>query len=390
MTNMLPLETWRSIFGVAPLSLWGLGGAGAPVTSKCNSYVHEYAWQETQFVGRHEIRQAIETAETRLREYLGYSVAPHYVSEVVAWHYPNVQLGEGYVQAIGVEELTLIGTPALVFSDQDGDGIEDTFTATVATAETDTEFLAAFFTVADRVDTNDEDPNRWKIAPVTITISGGNATITGRKWLLVRPILYEGYSITDALNYADAAVFVTSIAVYSRHTVSPQATLAWNSRPYPACCSTTTDPAGVATAQARVAIQDARYGIVRPAEAVYDADSASWHGVAWSGCHAPDRVTVNYYAGVPLINGQMERRWQTIVARLAAAEVGRPICCDATANRELHHWQFDVSRTGGANDESYGAVSPEDLSNPFGTRRGHIYAWKAVKHLRDLRGFLPG
>lgn len=71
---------------------------------------------------------------------------------------------------------------------------------------------------------------------------------------------------------------------------------------------------------------------------------------------------------------------------MAAAEMPRKICACDESNRELHRWQFDVARSAGANDEAYGAVSDIDINNPFGTRRGQIYAWKEVRALRKLIG----
>ena len=388
MNPLLPYETFRAILGVSPLHAWGLGGAAAPVASKCNTLVQEYAWQDAQAVGRAEIRAAIATAEARLRDYLGYSVAPHYTSDTLAWPMawsPTVQLAEGYIEAVGVEQLTPIDEVALSFSDIDGDGLDDTFSATLPTDETDPEHLVVFFAETDRFDAM-APLDRWRIAPVSITIADGEATITGRKWLLVKPALYEMVRQV-ALDAANPAVFVQQLAVYSRHTVDPQATLSWNARPYPSCCSTTTDPAGVATATARVGIVDARYGIVQPAEAVLT--DGVWRAVSWSGCVPPDRVTVSYRAGVPLVGGQMDPSWQIVVARLAAAELSAPICACAGANHELSRWQTDLARTGGNNDEQFGAVTQEQLNNPFGSRRGHIYAWQRVKHLHDVRGFLP-
>jgi hypothetical protein len=83
----------------------------------------------------------------------------------------------------------------------------------------------------------------------------------------------------------------------------------------------------------------------------------------------------------------MDKRYQVVVARMAAAELARPICACDVANRELYRWQFDLARTSGANDEGYGAVSATDLDNPFGTRRGHVYAWRFVKESRKLVGY---
>jgi hypothetical protein len=391
----LPLETWRSIFSAHPFHFWGLASSAVPVTSDCNVVTKEYAWQDAMAAGRSEIRRAIETAETRLREYLGYPVAPTYLSREISWpggYQPTVQLPDGYVQAIGVESLALIEEVAVTYTDADSDGLLDTFIATVTTTETDPERLVVYFVPADRLE-QAAVSERWRVAPVSITINGGTATIKGRRWLLVRPILYEGIRAA-ALDPQTAGNLATHIAVYSRHTIDPQATLTWEAGPWPWFCSCTTDasgdPAAIATASARVALRDARHGIVAPAEAVYDADSATWHAAYWGTCRAPDHVTINYLAGLPLVAGQMDPAWQLIVARLAAAELGKPIEACKVSNRELHVWQTDLARTGGNNDEQFGAISAADLDNPFGTRRGHVYAWKRVKQLAQLRGFLPG
>jgi response regulator of citrate/malate metabolism len=47
--------------------------------------VRRYEWQNSDAVGTKAIEQAIETAETKLRQYLGYSPAPHYVVETLQW-----------------------------------------------------------------------------------------------------------------------------------------------------------------------------------------------------------------------------------------------------------------------------------------------------------------
>jgi hypothetical protein len=151
------------------------------------------------------------------------------------------------------------------------------------------------------------------------------------------------------------------------------------------------DPAAVALAVGRVGVRDARLGIVLPAESSYDTTTGIWSSLDWTVCRVPDRVFVRSYAGYPLdSSGQMDQKWRVVVARLAAAELAQPICGCADANRALAYWQFDLARTSGANDEAYGAVSTEDLDNPLGTRRGAVYAWHQVKHLRHMRGIVPG
>lgn len=426
MSNLLPLETFRDIFGFHPAHFWGVAGTGdLAVTTNCDTLVRQYPWQNSDAASRSDIVRAIEIAEARLHDYLGYWPAPTYVTETHPWpagaaawgRWWNIQLDNGYVQAAGVETLTAIqANTAVVYSDSDGDGIDDLFTlGPVATTVTDVTQIAVYISAADRfanaIDSTDAGP-RWRVQPVQVTISGGNVTIRGPKWLCVKPIKYEGIANVGAngLDPAMAANFVTTLDIYRRWT-SPDGTttetsqgvIEWETRPchgwWCSCdtCSSLSstafagspyDPAATARAVARVGIRDAEHGIVSLGEATYDSTTGVWSSLSWTVCDTPDRASVRVLAGYPLSrDGQMDRTWQVIVARLAAAELARPICGCADANRELYRWQFDVARTG-ASDEVFGAISPEDLRNPLGTRRGHIYAWRAIQHPEQLRGFL--
>lgn len=415
--NLLPLESWRQHMHYNPFHFWELANSDVPVTSACNTLVRKYAWQHADAVGRADIETAIEAAETRLQEYLGYAVAPRYVEKQVSYpHYLDsevmrygigrdpsgrmlpVKLWDGYVQAVGVESLSAIGDVAVTLADTDGDGLNDTFTCSIATTETDPAKLGVYFTATDRLDA-DELSAKWRIQPVKITISGGTANIRGRSWLLVKPIFYEGFN--QSPNGRDpqvAGTYVTNVTVAVRSTdpngntlATAQAMLLWETLPcsgWWGCCGPTMqytgnarDPASTGQAIARVGIRDAKNGIVLPAQAVLNTSTGEWVATYWSDFREPDQVVVRYLAGWPLDNGVMSEKWQLIVARLATAELARRICACDTANQELYHWQFDLSRSLGANDESY-QISPADLDNPFGTRRGQVWAWKQVRNLR--------
>jgi hypothetical protein len=394
-----------------------------PQASECNTVLREYNYQYADRSARSNIRDAIQTAENRLQEHLNYPVAPQYLSETYPWpryndqrvwraspspaadgRYISLRLRNGEVQAVGVETLSLLGTPALTYSDYDGDGLEDTFvTAAVATTQTDPAKIAVYFRGADRLD-GEPVGERWRIAPVQITLAGGTVVIRGRKWLCVQPLKYEG--VTNAtLNPDTVSNFVTNLEVYERTTdpngelaTNAQATLIWETLPlhgWFCCCSTCAnityspnefDPAAEGLAVARVGIRDARLGLVTPALAVRNASTGEWSTLDFAYYREPDRATIRYLAGLPLeANGQMQERWRLIVARMAMAELGRPIATCDVANRELYHWQFDLARAAGANDEQY-RIAERDLNNPFGTRRGHIYAWRQVSELALVRG----
>ena len=413
---LLPLETFREIMGFNPYHFWGMANSDVPQASACDDIVKKYSWQNADAAGRDNILNAIETAEGLLTDYLGYSPAPHYVQETLAWptynqnalhrHYPedskdrwvSVTLSEGEVRAAGIEALTFVEEVSVVYSDQDGDGLDETFTLTTAAAlgTTDPDEIAVYFIPTDRMD-NDGVSDKWRVKPVKVSIVAGIATITGKAWMLAKPVLYEGFDV-NPIDPSIVANFVTKLDVYRRYTdasgtTSDTAQAAWiyETLPFPYCCEyapsvpSSQDPAAIGKVAARVGIRSAEMGIVTPIEAVYDATTGTWiSGCDWPH-RLPDRVTVRTLSGLALENGQMQRKWQVVVARLAAAEMARPICACDIANRELYHWQFDLSRAAGKMDEQY-RIADDDLNNPFGQRRGHVFAWKQVQNLMLIRG----
>jgi hypothetical protein len=321
----------------------------------------------------------------------------------------TVQLPEAKIRKIGVETYSLIETvtvaaPAhLVYTDADGDGIYDTFTATVSTTVTDAEEIQVMFAAGDRL--NGAGPGeRWRV-PATVSISGGVATIKGPYWCLVKPIKYQSPLVTSALNIVTATNFVTSLDIYRRYinaagttTDTAQAKLIWETRPFPAfatctgCGSSTggansRDPAAEAYAIARCGIRDAERGIVSIGEAVYDSTSGEWFATWMSNCQPPSRIEIRYEAGADLVDGQVHPQWATAVSRLAAAELGRRICACNAANKELYYWQIDRAFMGSAELEKF-SMTGEDMVNPFGTRNGHLFAWKMVKPLAFRKGVL--
>jgi hypothetical protein len=430
MANLLPLYTFFEILGFNPFHAFGVAGTTVPADSGCDTLVRRYEWQNSDAVGHKAIEEAITHAEARLAEYLGFSVAPHYVTETVNWptrddgllrsgpfgsdgRWLTVQLGEGYVRAVGVESLTLIATANITYSDSDGDTIDDTFTVSAATSVTDASEIAAYFSAGDRFNgwgSTTAVGDRWRVQPVQVTISGGTVTIRGSKVLCVKPIKYEGVANIGAngLEPTTAANFATTLDIYRRFTdatgttaATAQAVITWETRPshgWWCCCDSCTapatafsgspfDPAATAQAVARVAIRDAIHGIVAPAEAAYDSTTQIFSSLSWTVCDQPDRVTIRYLAGFPLgSDGQMQEPYRTIVARMAAAELTRPVCGCDSANRELYRWQFELSQT--ARGDELFSISPEDLNNPFGTRRGQVYAWKMVRRLMQQQGIL--
>jgi hypothetical protein len=425
MTPLLPLDIWRQEIGMNPWLFWGLAdGVIIKDDSKCSGLVREYSWQGSDAAGRDDLRRAIERAEEKLLGYLNFRVAPQYIEETVNWpRFNDVSMTrrrdldatgrriatlttEGYVQALGIEQLTLIGQATtaggtLVYSDVFGTGFNDTFTITLPTTATDPAQIAVYFVAADRFDDTAVGA-RWRIEPLQISIAGGNVTIVGRRWLVVRPILYQTPTL-NAINPTNAANFVTALDVYQRTTNENgttvdtcQAKLIYESNDCgafwgPCWCAggppASSDPGTIGAVVARAGIRDKRLGLVTPAAATYDPTTAAWSS-AWccgSFCE-PDRVTLRYLAGWPLESGQMAKKWQEIDAMLATAELKRRICACRETNERLHDLQVDLTLESTQTERF--AVAQRDLESPFGTRLGHVLAWKQASNYILRRGML--
>jgi hypothetical protein len=416
---LLPLDIWRAEMGLNPWLFWGLADNVTVMdNSKCSGLVREYAWQGSDAAGRDDLRRATERAEAMLFDYLNYRVAPEYVeTEPLRWPRFNdasmvryrdldatgrriaMLAPEFHIQAMGVEQLTSIGTAALIFSTLYGGNLKETWTAQIATTVTDPSEIAVYFTASDRLN-GDGPTDRWRIQPVTVAISGGIATITGRTWLMVKPYLYDNPTL-NALDPTVLTNFVASIEVYRRTTngdgnsiTTCQATLVYESSDCGGwgagfCIGQSngsTDPGTVGEVIARSGIRDRTLGLITPAAAVYNTTTGLWSSASSCDCYAePDRVILRYLAGFPLENGVMAKKWQQVVSMLATAELKRRICACRETNERVHDLQLDMALQ--ATETERYQRSTQDMDNPFGTRLGHISAWKMASDNILRRGF---
>ena len=427
---MLPLDTFREILGYHPWHFWQLASndiAGLAVASKCNTVVYEHSWQSNSAGGREQIRDGIETAERRLFEYLYYRVNPQYVEKTFQYPRPadrrmqwlrpadasgrwlSINAREGFIREIGTKAFEDLGDQTIAYSDSFGGGLNDTFTVTATVAAgTDPDSIEVYFVSSDRLD-GAGLIDRWRVAPVNVSISGTTATITGRSWLLVQPVLYEAWN-AQQLDPTVSGNFVTELSVQRRYTETDgttpqtaQAMLIWETDPPYSCCPCITcntspqfdpydqDPAAEAYALARAVIRDGRAGEIAVGESVYDSTNDRFVGVNWGLCRQPDRVQIRYYAGAQASEvddgNYLAGSWDRTIARLAMAEMAPSrICACDNANQQLWRWQFDRARAAGVNDEQY-SISKGDLGNPFGTFAGQIYAWNQVKNLALVSAF---
>lgn len=420
----LPLDTFREQLGLHPYHFWGLADSRyTPINAKCSGLVTEYDWQNTDAAGRESVRRAIADATNKLHTYCGFYPEPTYVeTEALPWPRFNdvsqvrymdldstgrrvaMSAPDGYIQACGIEQLTLLGTQTVTLTTFATGQPYYTFTLQQAVASgQDANEIAVYFQASDRLN-NEPASERYRIEPIDVQISGTVATITGRAWLLVPPASYLGFSALTPLDPTLTNTFVTALEVYTRTTNGNgtsvdtcQATLIYETNDCGACwgrccCgssgTTSSDPGTSGEVIARANIRDSRVGLITPAAAIYDPTSQTWSS-QWccsdSYCD-PDRVRLRYLAGVPLDGNRMSAKWQSIVTKLAAAELKRRIVACREANERLHDLQLDMALES-TQTERYRRTD-QQMNNPFGTRLGHIQAWLEAKDTILRRGHL--
>jgi hypothetical protein len=413
--TLLPLDEWRRIIGYNPFHFWQLANAKVPLTSSCNTIVRQYAWQDADAAGRSEIREMIGQAEGNLAAYLKYSPAPHWRTETLdllsaATRCSNgayyARLSEGRISQVATQTWTLINTSSsLNYSDADLDGLDETFTAEVADATTDPADVSLFFALADRLPGTETDLEYYKIAPATITRKDA-ATLkaVGKKWLLVKPLKYEGVGNVPGYDASmtggdssgsfdpdNAANFVSSVAFYKSVVSNPgKATLTVQSGVTSNTYNLDVTVTNRQTGEAKVWLSA---GQVSGPACWCGCGNPCWWNWGCSGCYSSCcsacpveawRVTITYQAGEALSD------WQTIIARLAAAELDRKVSACDTANKSLTRWQRDLSQTqaganAGATFEGY-RIDDKLLGNFFGTRAGQVFAYLKVRDFQLVRG----
>jgi hypothetical protein len=382
-TPLLHLEKWRDIMSFHPYHFWQWSNnADVPLLASCNSLVREYAWQNAGAAGRVEIRRAIAQAEDRLKEYLGYSISPHWVTETI--YLPDgvpsvVRLQESKLLSIGTVNYQAVSDVAITLSKTVAAGLYDTFTLTfpLPTGSTISD-MAVVFTLADR-SRDTSDLQRWQL-PVQLSLSGTTVTAIGKSWLLAKPVLYEGVILGDAvIDPTDLTNYVTSLSIYKRVITDTNiATLSYDA------CGTITSYSVCAT------ILNAETGqvLLSPQQGV-DYMLPCDCGCGCYGSHFLQshfaqacKISITYRAGASVAE------WENIIAYLAAAELQRKICGCEDASNELKNWQANMAlaeTTSNMNGERY-RVPDSVLANPFGTRKGHLYAWEMVKDLYTMIG----
>lgn len=281
-----------------------------------------------------------------------------------------------HVQAIGKRGTALLeAAAAIVYSDVGGDGINNvaTITASVPSGTLASE-IQVFFKQSDSLSTITAD-ERWQIEPLTVSVTGTTATITGHRSLFANPALWRrpfnspNYN-RSSINHGDttdAADFITEVDVYR---IFPDETdaVTFLSTPTPNCGN-----CQYHETVGRAYVYNGERGLVKVC-----SDCTACTGY-------PRYVRLHYLAGLPLdpMTGLPNPTAETAFIQLANAEMPWQISdfSEEMLRTWLHDWEITPQ----------GELPPELVNNPFGVRRGQVAAFRKLSTLaRPVGGALVG
>jgi len=407
--TLLSLPRFAKLVGIAPLHFAGATASSLnpqvfPTGSTCGDVWPRYDWQKSDQVSHESLAYAIKDAEESIAREVGYFPAPTWIAGEKAifprdlfreniFHVHDVR---GFAKSIktkygkvisgGRRGATYIDNVRVAYSDDDGDGLYETATLTLAgiTATTDACELHVFF---EGMDGNED----WEVRPLrSATLVAGAMTITLDSWLLIDPDLLAAYPTDDGFSAIDVSTVVNFVAtvdiyyifndiseasaIFAWEYATPGCTCSCGGIGCPVCADTEQDGC--------MAVRDADSGIVAPYPAAY-ADGA-WSMTAFDVCRAPDKLELYYYAGD--LSNQYLRGiscdplsdfWAWCIIWLAIARLERPPCSCNRLKNMFDYLREDLSMS--AQGRAY--FSGDDVrTNPFGSHRGEFKAWKRLKH----------
>lgn len=367
----------------------------------------QYEWQTPDRVSREEVARAIAEAESNIEEELGYRLLPSWeedewqltartptpelirmVSIDVKAKAQVVQADWGYLVSGGVRASELVDAAAtIIWSDEDGDGYDETGTITVAiVAGTPLQELHVYYP-------GQGGTEEWEIKPLLTWTNPTaiQATLTFRREQCVLPNLFELIAVPaddSHIRGVDGdldANFLTTVDVYRVYNdPQTQVTFLWEPFGTGACSSCNGSGCNVCAYSAQMGClmlrSQPRQSIVSFRPANWDADVLDFVDAGFTVERQPDIARLYYYAGWrdksrPYPSIQMDSAWERCVAYYAAAMLDRPVCECNNVHAWVERWRRDVARPG---EEGLRATEAQ-LNNPFGTRMGALYAWNRVK-----------
>jgi len=377
IATAVSLDQWAALWGIHPALFNGVMGSGlikGDRTSRPVLYQHD--WQNHDALGRESIAAAIQEAESRIAAELGWKAQPTAESDTL-YRVTLVESSEafieqritelltplhwGHVQNGGVITETLVeANVPVTYGEADDSNNRRSWSATLSTTLTDTSELAVYFSDNDRLTDRDET---WRIRPVRLSISGGILTITGQRWQMVKPELWETLNpgLVEGLSPVNDDNFVFSVDVYRRRVVntSSHVTFYWTD-------GTTQTGFLDVYGKWHVKLQPGTY-----ADSEWTASALTYTDPA-----KLRKVTVNYVAGQPTdAFGNVSTELARHIDRFSVGFLPKDMGSVVPAEMNYKYWREVLTADGNLRFYDY---DPTLLENPLGKWRGAVEAWQYI------------
>ena len=380
----VPLDQVAELYDIHPILFNGCNGEGLFMFGEASRPIqYQYNWQNHDMLSREAVARAIYQAEKNFQRELTWPIRPTTVVDekcyhVQLWEEPQfltslgpttfagnpsqnrVPLALQWCQIIagGIEVTTTLSTgTSLVWSDPDQLWIDATWTVTLATTVTDPSEIHVYYRAADRLTSA---ITTWEIRPLDITISGGTATIVGKRWQVVLPSLQERINpeAIEGIDYADDANFATAVEIrrIRLDTTQPHVTFYWQD----------------GTTQTGFIEVWGTYSVI-PYVGTYTG--GVWVKAPFSFAQNADLryLTVSYQAGLPLTSGRVDEEVAQLITQFATGFMSDNMGNVIPTETQFNYWREDMARN--AQILPYNA---DEFRNPLGAWRGAMEAWRYI------------
>lgn len=351
------MSEWAGIIGMSP---WLCSQVGEPREdlgiegTSCERVFMQDPWQSSDALTRSDIVEALLQAESLVAKVLNYYPSLKFLQETVA--YPrsaNYELGQLWygmsgrlksiptnykkIYSVGVYTLDLVEADVVLTTDDPySDGFDTKWSLTVTIPSgTTSDQLKVYYNETDRLDLTLAES---EIYPVSVSISGNTATISGHMTQVIKPANFLKLN-PQILDATVSAIYADELDVYIQSIdLAQSGTLQWNIGTYfPVWCED--PPCQVTEYSACFVPTNAERGFIAPIPATYDSDVENYERIYPCIAFAPDMVQVNYISGIPKVNGKMQEPFNRIVAYLATALLPNRSCGCLHADLRLSYFR---------------------------------------------------
>lgn len=425
--TLLPLDIYAQIMGLNPLHFNGgrlPGITQEPFTITAASdwserpIWHQFGWQHTKNISRDVLARTIQQAEFDVARFLGYWPAPAWTSQEVHT-YPRPYRPEFYgswgnVRGQFKEIKTKFAKVIAAGQRVVGDAVVATQGVELIYSDPNTDLWNTLATITVTTDITNECEVKlyfagrngsplWEIRPLkSVSIVGNTLTITVDSWLMFEPSVVEAIPTQEitAINAGLDASYAQTVEVrreYTDHT-QPSAQFFWEREPGqvfppPFCCTacggTGCETCSLVTQNGCFDIRNAEDGVIAAKPATYDSDDARWERATSAVCREPDEVKIWYQSGLQSEFGlrgdcnKLDSALARTIAMLATARLTCRFRAGTSLSSMVDYWRRDQAESTAEGSTIF--TPPDILSNPFGTRRGEVEAYRTLFNMRERK-----